>query len=182
MKAKDKILNQLIRENDFKSYLEIGYAQGSNFHSIQCESKLAIDIKTPQSLEVLEMSSDEFFEKNDLKFDLIFIDGDHDCNQVEKDIKNSWYSLNKGGIIALHDVRPFTKEMQMVPRTQDQWTGDVWRAFTGFQKAYPKVRTQMIDEKYGLGLIYKKGSKVELGFVDNETTYEDFRKSIEDGE
>ena len=38
------------------------------------------------------------FENNQNYFDLIYIDGDHETNQVHKDINNSWKILNKGGL------------------------------------------------------------------------------------
>ncbi len=48
-------------------------------------------------------TSDEFFEKNNKKFDIIYIDGWHEAPQVYKDINNSWNSLNTNGIIICDD-------------------------------------------------------------------------------
>ena len=45
------------------------------------------------------MTSDEYFKKFKDKFDLIFIDGLHHYNQVEKDIYNSLEILNDKRII-----------------------------------------------------------------------------------
>jgi len=50
-----------------------------------------------------KMTSNEFFEKNDDKFDLIFVDGDHTASQVLKDLKNSWNILIDGGYLILDD-------------------------------------------------------------------------------
>ena len=44
-----------------------------------------------------------FLKKNDDKFDLIFVDGDHTANQVLKDLKNSWNILIDGGYLILDD-------------------------------------------------------------------------------
>ena len=49
------------------------------------------------------MTSDEFFKINNIKFDLIYVDGDHKAQQVSKDINNSWNILNKGGYLILDD-------------------------------------------------------------------------------
>lgn len=47
--------------------------------------------------------SDNFFLKNNKKYDLIFIDGNHTIDQAFKDIANAFNSLNKNGIIIIHD-------------------------------------------------------------------------------
>lgn len=48
-------------------------------------------------------TSDKFFEINKERFDLIYIDGSHDAQQVYKDICNSWAYLNHNGIIVCDD-------------------------------------------------------------------------------
>lgn len=174
--SKSKIINEAIKEISAKNYLEIGYGNGSNFNLIDLKNKLAIDPEAADGSVCIKSSSDDFFATNKEKFDVIFIDGDHHSEQVEKDIVNAWNCLTKKGVIILHDVKPFTKEMQEVPRIQDQWTGDAWRAYEGFKKVYPRVKTKDIAEKYGLGFIFKSKSKIELGFIDKETTYEEFSK------
>ena len=50
-----------------------------------------------------KISSDVFFEKNNKFFDLIYIDGDHQTDQVKKDINNAWRNLNDGGYLILDD-------------------------------------------------------------------------------
>jgi hypothetical protein len=121
---------------------------------------------------IFQGTSDEFFAQNDKRkkekerFDLIFIDGLHHADQVEKDIVNAWYALNEGGVILLHDVHPPTEAHQVVPREQLSWTGDVWKSFVGFRQKYPKIPTGCFREKYGLGWIKKvPRTKVEPGFA-----------------
>ena len=48
-------------------------------------------------------TSDKFFKNNNQKFDVIYIDGWHEANQVYKDINNSWDCLNVNGIIICDD-------------------------------------------------------------------------------
>ena len=48
-------------------------------------------------------TSDKFFKNNSQKFDVIYIDGWHEANQVYKDINNSWDYLNVNGIIICDD-------------------------------------------------------------------------------
>ena len=52
------------------------------------------------------MTSDEFFENNEIYFDCIFIDALHIYEQVRKDILNSVKFLNTHGIIIIHDCLP----------------------------------------------------------------------------
>lgn len=54
-------------------------------------------------VEKQKLSSDFFFEKNNKFFDLIYIDGDHQTDQVNKDINNAWRVLNDGGYLILDD-------------------------------------------------------------------------------
>ncbi len=48
-------------------------------------------------------TSDDFFNTNNKKFDIIYIDGYHKGSQVYKDFKNSWKVLNENGVIILDD-------------------------------------------------------------------------------
>lgn len=48
-------------------------------------------------------TSDQFFKKNKIKFDLIYIDGNHLKSYVKREIKNSLKFLNKKGLIVLDD-------------------------------------------------------------------------------
>jgi predicted O-methyltransferase YrrM len=54
----------------------------------------------------MHITSDAFFERSMVKFDVIFIDGLHEEHQVDRDIVNSLQHLNPGGIIVLHDCLP----------------------------------------------------------------------------
>ena len=54
-------------------------------------------------VEIWKMNSDEAFKKNKIKFDLIYIDGNHLYEFVLKDILNSINCLNKNGIIVCDD-------------------------------------------------------------------------------
>tara|TARA_B110000967_G_scaffold139754_1_gene142679 strand:- start:164 stop:883 length:720 start_codon:yes stop_codon:yes gene_type:complete len=48
-------------------------------------------------------TSDNFFLNNREGFDIIYIDGWHEADQVYKDINNSWNSLNINGLIICDD-------------------------------------------------------------------------------
>lgn len=51
-------------------------------------------------------SSINFFQKADKKFDFIFLDGDHSASTVYNEVPSALKSLNKNGVILLHDYFP----------------------------------------------------------------------------
>jgi len=57
-------------------------------------------------IDIFQGTTDEFFEKNKQKFDLIYIDADHSKDSVTKDILNAFKCINEGGIISGDDYHP----------------------------------------------------------------------------
>ena len=51
----------------------------------------------------IKSTSENFFLNNKQCFDIIYIDGSHDYNDVKTDLKNSWKFLNLEGIIICDD-------------------------------------------------------------------------------
>jgi predicted O-methyltransferase YrrM len=95
------IINYLAKKNNAQSYLEIGVRIAkNNFDKINIRNKIGIDPGVEGVAEATHtMTSDEFFEKNNQFFDIVFIDGLHESTQVERDINNSLNYLNRGGYI-----------------------------------------------------------------------------------
>ena len=117
------IINKLIDTYGFEKYLEIGVNDASNFLKINCKYKDCVDpfisfstdyninkdihllteddiIKyrfIEENILTHKMTSDDFFEITDKKYDLIFIDGDHTEEQVTKDIKHALFRLEENG-------------------------------------------------------------------------------------
>lgn len=110
------------------------------------------------------------------KFDIIFIDGLHHADQVERDIINSMAALNEWGMIVLHDGYPKEEWQQLVPRMHKVWYGDVWRAFVGFRLKYPDVNSFCLDYDCGLCVIKYTDKKIEPGFV-TDMPWEEFNKN-----
>ena len=54
-------------------------------------------------VEYFKGTSDNYFLNQEDKFDVIYIDGSHEADQVYKDIKNSWKILNMNGILICDD-------------------------------------------------------------------------------
>lgn len=165
-------INKRIREGNYKSYLEIGVDKGGNFIKVVCDKKIGVDPKCLYE-NVIKKTSDAFFKSNQETFDIIFIDGLHTAEQVEKDIVNSMNCLSQGGVIILHDINPPTEESQRVPKASIPWKGTVWRAMVGFIQMYGHGYT-LSKADTGLGVIdYLPG--VKTGFITN-MDYQDFDK------
>lgn len=147
-----EVIQRFINKRNYKSYLEIGRRWGDTFDKIEIHEKMSVDpaISAPYNLKT---TSDDFFEscKTMSDFDIIFIDGLHHADQVKRDIENSLKYISLNGVVLLHDCSPTNDEMQIVPQKSKKmkaWTGDVWRAFVGYQGA-----KYCIDTDWGIGVI-----------------------------
>ncbi len=112
-------------------YLEIGVGDSSCFERIAAHSSYAVGVDTvdnpygPRAGDIMrqicsvptkdyyDCGSDEFFklwfdrpdhEGYGNRFDLIFIDGSHWIEQVERDVFNALDILAPNGTIAMHDT------------------------------------------------------------------------------
>jgi hypothetical protein len=155
---RNEIINRIIEAKGYKTYLEIGLASGKHFRKIIAEDKTGVDPDLQNHIEggkIFALESDKFFELNKDTFDCIFIDGLHHEEQVLRDIENALNALNENGTIIVHDVNPTTEEMQIVPRVQSVWTGDVWKAWVTLRKTRYDIHQVCINEDYGCGIITK---------------------------
>ncbi len=153
--SRTNILNTLVERYAYTSYLEIGQGFRSvNFDWVRCLIKIGVDPDRGLNA-AYQMTSDDFFKINNDTFDLIFIDGLHHAEQVERDILNALRVLNENGTILVHDCNPTTREMQIVPRSQGYWSGDVWKAWVKLRATRPDLKMYVIDAAAGCGLIRK---------------------------
>lgn len=155
-----EIINYLIEKNNYKNYLEIGVRNpNDNFNKINCDFKIGVD-PNPNSNATFIETSDDFFLKNEKKFDIIFIDGLHLCEQVIKDVENSLKFLNKNGTIVCHDCLPNNEEEQMRSPVVNFWTGDVWKAIAYFRMNQENLQIQVVDADFGCGIIREEKQKL----------------------
>jgi len=207
-------LNMIIEKMGYQKYLEIGIDNPDEcFNHIKVDKKIAVDpycedtgchkwnienvdefIKNIDGNHYL-LTSDEFFAKKRDTFDLIFIDGVHLEEQVDKDIQNALMKLRKGGLIVLHDTMPHTEEVATpTPIPGQPWMGTVYRSFwklrqfrsdldlctvdrgTGFSFVRPGVNVPYSHPKYPnlhMSLMFLNLHRTELM---NVIPYERFKK------
>ena len=114
MPAVHELINQ-IHNNSGLKYLELGIGCGRNFESLLIKNKVSVDVCDKQKCgdwfgnPTHLISTDEYFNKTNELFDIIFIDADHEYKQVLKDFNNSINHLTENGVIFLHDLYPPTE-------------------------------------------------------------------------
>ena len=198
------IINKLIDTYGFEKYLEIGVNDASNFLKINCKYKECVDpfisfstdyninkdihllteddiIKyrfIEENILTHKMTSDDFFEITDKKYDLIFIDGDHTEEQVTKDIKHALFHLEENGRIVIHDSIPFNEISSLDKRESIIWNGGVYRSILKLNTLYNGIRYNTINEDYGVCVISKmKSFKIKSeNFNDDIKYYDIFSK------
>lgn len=182
------IINHLITVVNAQNYLEIGVRDpGKNFNRIQCKNKFSVDpgIEFEDNPVDFKMTSDTFFKKlnndeleikSNIKFDVIFIDGLHISDQVEKDILNSLNFIDDDGFIILHDCNPPSEYHQretynfMYSPARNFWNGTTWKALYKFRHANG-LYSICFDCDWGVGVISKKqypGFNTLKGDIENK--------------
>ena len=155
-----EIINHLIKKYNFINYLEIGVFEGKNIRKIIAPHKDGVDPTTELGKSIPEINypvtSDSFFDLikgHDIKYDIIFIDGLHHSDQVDKDIDNALNHLVDNGIIVLHDCNPAKEEYTLVPRQTGIWHGDVYKSVLNFRLKSP-FKFITVDDDCGCGIIF----------------------------
>lgn len=164
-------------------YLEIGVRNlEDNFDKINAKNKFCVDpgFEVIINNATFKMKSDEFFKQlekgevlfKNIKFDVIFIDGLHLAEQVERDILNSLKYISEGGFVILHDCNPpmeyYSRENYEDKLTYalNSWNGTVWKAFYNIRKS-KEVFSCCIDTDWGIGVVSKSINLGEVCKVEN---------------
>ena len=94
----------------------------------------------PEKVQYLGITSDQFFEINNKKYDFIYIDGMHTKEQIPKDIINSWNSLLIDGIIWMDDYLGDNGKLKLIfDKTFVSLKGEHKVVHRGYQIAIKKL-------------------------------------------
>ena len=156
------LINHIIKNRNYKKYLEIGVRNPNkgNFNKIIIENKTGVDPNPiVEQNNIIKSTSDNFFKNTEEKYDIIFIDGLHLEEQVDKDIINSLNHINENGIILVHDCNPITEFMQRenyeVNGKFPSWNGTVWRSIAKLRMNRSDLKIKVVNTDSGVGLIEK---------------------------
>ena len=164
------LVNLLVSRRKDPAYLEIGCSSNSLFDSVPASQKTGVD---PAAGGTVRATSDAFFAQNNQSFDVIFIDGLHEYEQVQRDIVNSICFLKPGGYVALHDMLPCTWVEHHVPRISGAWTGDVWKV--AFELAQSKgIDFKIVKIDHGVGVFRLTETKPEVVNLASELKNKEF--------
>jgi len=170
-------ITRVIRSKNNCKYLEIGCDKNQTYDSIalNSEDKTGVD---PAAGGNTRITSDKFFEANNNKFDVIFIDGLHEYFQCQKDIINSLSCLNSGGFILIHDMIPLDWRSEFVPRMQDTWNGDVWKTAYELSKSN-NLEFSIVEADNGVGIIKNVLRNYEYSDLSNEIKNFKFKEFLD---
>jgi len=175
------IINRIIENKGYKSYLEIGVRDGICFREIRCENKLGVDPNPTSDDTTHIMTSDDFFSQlpENKKFDIIFIDGLHLDFQVDRDIKNSLKHLSEEGTIVLHDCNPPTVYHAGVDPcykepAKGDWNGTVYLSLINLRLYRNDLKLITVDSDWGVGILTKEKSETIDVFPNDALSWDYF--------
>ena len=166
----------VVKGRSYTSFLEIGVYEWNTIKYVKVPRRIGVDPhpqrSAPEGIDAYVMTSDTYFESTHNLVDLVFIDGWHGYDQAYRDVKNAVNVLNDGGLILLHDCNPRTEGMQIVPKQQVEWTGDVWKAIVRLRLESDELDVFTIDLDTGIGVVRRERSTDPIKFRDKR--WDDF--------
>jgi len=189
------IINDIIKTKGFSKYLEIGVRNPDDcYNKINCNTKHSVDpgYENEKNNVDFKFTSDDFFNRlecglleleNNYKWDVIFIDGLHISNQVEKDVLNSLNHLSEDGFILLHDCNPFLYKYNYERVIEDYWgqgwNGTVWKVIYKLLCTREDLDVYTINTDEGVGLIKRGTGRKLLEFENHYYEYKELHKNLE---
>ncbi len=182
-----EIINEILELKHEANYLEIGVRNPAlNFDKICAKTKFSVDpgLEYKENPVDFKITSDDFFDQlrngkilqKDIRFDVVFIDGLHLAEQVDRDISNSFKFLKEDGFIVLHDCNPPSEwharenHAYALSPAKNNWNGTTWKAFVKWGQK-EEIRIACVDSDWGVGVLTKghtfEPSKIkETGFYE----------------
>ena len=109
-----------------QSYLEFGTEKNATISKVKCKHRYGVDTqpKRIDGIRWFEMTTTQFIgERAGIHgpFDVVFIDADHDADEVQKDFRGIWPHVSDDGLILCHDTNPETEDDTAPGLCGDSW-------------------------------------------------------------
>lgn len=152
------------------SYLELGVGNNNNFLSIQCKNKFSVDI-TP-GVALYTGTTDSYFDQlsDHYRYDIIFIDANHDYDYVCRDFNNSIKRTNHW--VLLHDMIPQTELDATKP-----YCSDGYKVLYHMLK-YENFEIYPMNCNHGFTLVKMPAKKIILNDETKNLSYHDFKNFL----
>jgi hypothetical protein len=159
-------INTLLQMLGGRRYLEIGLHAGDTFRAVMAAERtgvdpvFAFDISgvVNENTRLIQQNSDAFFASDKLEqpYDLVFIDGLHQFEQVMRDFTNAILHTHRRSVILIDDVFPndafsalpdeqATKRHRVAFGIQDAaWHGDVYKVIFALHDFWPSLNYRTI--------------------------------------
>jgi hypothetical protein len=120
----------------------------------------------PDSKLDFPFTSDEFFKNlsngskltPDARFDVVFIDGHHLAEQIDRDFSNALKAVEPTGYVVVYDCNPPTEWHARETFTYfddpdlNHWNATTWKAFVK-RRSNPELHACYIDSDWGIGIL-----------------------------
>jgi hypothetical protein len=101
------------------------------------------------------MTSQDYHQQDSLKYDYIYLDGDHTYQGAKRDVINFWPKLNQDGFLCFHDIH---------------LEGEHWGLKFGYHKIWKELKDypykfELSNHYSGLGFLQKIGDQSPVDYL-----------------
>lgn len=169
---KTDLINTFIKNRKLKSYLEFCTTNTGFCYSkinrndlkicqrllYRCTAEFNDNLPIDFRSETNEVSAQiEEIKNNQVQYDIILCDPWHLYSTSLRDIETAFELLKPGGILIVHDCKPYSADIATPLPIPGSWCGVTYQAYLDFVLANGhKLKYYTVDIDYGCGVIIKR--------------------------